>query len=49
MTTFLVILLIAAMLATLVALVRGIITFLQEATAEAKGEGRPRRSSSPTG
>ncbi len=44
MTTFLVILLIAAMLATLVALVRGIITFLQEATAEAKGEGRPPRS-----
>ena len=39
MTTFLVILLTAAMLATLVALVRGIITFLQEATAEAKGEG----------
>ncbi|HJO64431.1 MULTISPECIES: twin transmembrane helix small protein [Sphingomonas] len=39
MTTFLVILLIAAMLATLVALVRGIISFLQEATAEAKGEG----------
>lgn len=39
MTTFLVILLIAAMIATVVALVRGIISFLQEASAEARGEG----------
>ncbi len=37
MTTFLVILLVAAMIATVVALVRGIVTFLQERTAEVKG------------
>lgn len=40
MNTFLVILLIAAMLATLVALVRGIIAFLQESHAQVRsGEG----------
>ncbi len=36
MSTFLVILLIAAMIATLVALVRGIVTFLQTTEAELK-------------
>ena len=40
MNTFLAILLIAAMIATVVALVRGIIAFLQESTAQVKnGEG----------
>ncbi|MBY9063688.1 twin transmembrane helix small protein [Sphingomonas yunnanensis] len=39
MNTFLVILLVAAMLATVVALVRGIVSFLQEASANARGEG----------
>ena len=39
MNTFLVILLIAAMIATVVALVRGVIAFLQESTAQVKGEG----------
>lgn len=40
MNTFLVILLIAAMLATVVALVRGIIVFLQESHAQVRsGEG----------
>lgn len=39
MNTFLVILLVAAMIATVVALVRGIVTFLQTASAEARGEG----------
>ena len=39
MTTFLAILLVAAMIATVVALVRGIISFLQEQTAEVKGNG----------
>ncbi|MFN3432837.1 MAG: twin transmembrane helix small protein [Sphingomonas sp.] len=40
MNTFLIILLIAAMLATVVALVRGIIAFLQESHAQVKnGEG----------
>lgn len=43
MNTFLAILLIAAMIATVVALVRGIIAFLQESTAEVKGG--PSRSS----
>lgn len=38
MNTFLVILLIAAMVATVVALVRGVITFLQAASAEARGD-----------
>jgi hypothetical protein len=41
MNTFLVILLVAAMLATVVALVRGVVTFLQEASAQVRdgGEG----------
>ena len=39
MNTFLVILLIAAMIATVVALVRGVVTFLQPASAEARGDG----------
>jgi uncharacterized membrane protein len=40
MTTFLAILLVAAMIATVVALVRGIIAFLQESTEQVKnGEG----------
>lgn len=39
MNTLLVILLAAAMIATVVALVRGIVTFLQGATAEARGDG----------
>lgn len=39
MQTFLVILLVAAMLATVVALVRGVVTFLQAASAEARGQG----------
>ncbi|HEU0045575.1 twin transmembrane helix small protein [Sphingomonas sp.] len=40
MNTFLVILLIAAMLATVVALVRGIVSFLQESHAQVRdGEG----------
>ena len=39
MSTFLVILLIAAMLATVAALVRGIVLFLKNATEEAKGGG----------
>ena len=37
MNTFLIILLVAAMIATAVALVRGVIAFLQESSAEAKG------------
>ncbi|WP_033920313.1 twin transmembrane helix small protein [Sphingomonas sp. 37zxx] len=39
MNTFLVILLVAAMLATVVALVRGIVIFLKTTEAELKGEG----------
>ena len=39
MSIFLFILLIAAMLATVAALVRGVVLFLQNATAEAKGQG----------
>lgn len=40
MNTFLAILLVAAMIATVVALVRGIIAFLQESTEQVKnGEG----------
>ncbi len=39
MNTFLVILLVAAMLATVVALVRGIISFLQEQSAQVRGTG----------
>ena len=40
MKTILVILLVAAMIATVVALVRGVVTFLQGASAEARGEPR---------
>ena len=39
MNTFLVILLIAAMIATVVALVRGVVSFLQESHAQVHGEG----------
>lgn len=39
MNTFLILLLVAAMIATVVALVRGVVSFLQEATAEAHGDG----------
>ncbi len=40
MNTFLVILLVAAMIATLVALIRGVVTFLQEGQAQVRnGEG----------
>jgi hypothetical protein len=40
MNTFLAILLVAAMIATLVALVRGVVSFLQEGTAQVKsGDG----------
>ena len=39
MNTFLVILLIAAMLATVAALVRGIVAFLRSASAEVHGTG----------
>ena len=39
MNTFLVILLVAAMIATVVALVRGVVTFLQQSHAEVRGEG----------
>lgn len=39
MTFFLVILLIAALIATVVALVRGIVTFLQTTEADLKGTG----------
>ena len=40
MNTFLALLLVAAMIATVVALVRGIVSFLQEGTAQVKnGEG----------
>ncbi|MDB5705141.1 MAG: hypothetical protein JWN66_2257 [Sphingomonas bacterium] len=39
MQTFLVILLFAAMLAVLVALIRGLVIFLKNAGAEARGEG----------
>ncbi|KQU45182.1 hypothetical protein ASG67_16060 [Sphingomonas sp. Leaf339] len=42
MNTFLIILLIAAMIATVVALVRGVIAFLQDSTAEVRGEGPTR-------
>lgn len=41
MNTFLVILLVAAMIATVVALVRGIVSFLQQASDEARGTGGP--------
>lgn len=39
MTVFLAVLLVAAMIATLVALVRGIISFLQATEADLKGTG----------
>ena len=40
MNTFLIILLVAAMIATLVALIRGVVTFLQEGQAQVRnGEG----------
>ncbi|TKD50439.1 twin transmembrane helix small protein [Sphingomonas baiyangensis] len=39
MTTFLVILLVAAMIATLVALIRGIVTFIKVTEADLKGDG----------
>ena len=39
MQTFLVILLIAALIATVVALVRGVVSFLQSASDEARGVG----------
>ena len=39
MQTFLVLLLVAAMIATVVALVRGIVTFLRTTEADLKGEG----------
>ena len=45
MKIFLVLLLIAAMIATVVALVRGIVTFLRTSEAELKGEGGPAASS----
>jgi hypothetical protein len=45
MQTFLVILLIAAMLATVAALVRGIVSFLSNAHAEATGESGPSAAS----
>lgn len=41
MKVFLVILLVAAMIATVVTLVRGVVTFLQGASAEARGEVGP--------
>jgi hypothetical protein len=39
MQTFLILLLVAAMIATLVALVRGLVTFLSDARAEVDGKG----------
>ena len=39
MNTFLIFLLIAAMIATVVALIRGIVTFLQDSSAQVKGDG----------
>lgn len=44
MNTFLFILLIAAMLATVAMLVRGLVIFLMSASAEVKGEGGPSSS-----
>ncbi|MFA6116313.1 MAG: twin transmembrane helix small protein [Sphingomonas sp.] len=44
MNTFLIILLIAAMLATVAMLVRGLVIFLMSASAEAKGEKGPSSS-----
>lgn len=45
MQLFLVLLLIAAMIATVVALIRGIVAFLKVTEAELKGEGGPSASS----
>ncbi|EZP51186.1 MULTISPECIES: twin transmembrane helix small protein [Sphingomonas] len=45
MNTFLVLLLIAAMLATVVALVRGVIAFLQESHAQVRGGEGPSAAS----
>lgn len=45
MNTFLIILLIAAMLATVVALVRGVIAFLQESHAQVRGGEGPSAAS----
>jgi hypothetical protein len=45
MNTFLAILLVAAMIATLVALVRGIIAFLRESTEQVKNGSGPSASS----
>lgn len=45
MNTFLVILLVAAMIATVVALVRGIISFLQESHAQVRGGEGPSAAS----
>ncbi|WP_294322956.1 twin transmembrane helix small protein [uncultured Sphingomonas sp.] len=39
MNTFLVLLLIAAMIAVVVALIRGIVSFLAQGSAEVRGEG----------
>ncbi|GAA0439070.1 MULTISPECIES: twin transmembrane helix small protein [Sphingomonas] len=39
MNTFLVLLLVAAMIATVVALVRGVVTFLKTSGEEARGQG----------
>ena len=39
MNTFLVLLLVAAMIATVVALVRGVVTFMRNADAEVRGNG----------
>ncbi len=44
MQTFLILLLVAAMIATLVALVRGTVTFLQTASIEARGGQGPSES-----
>ena len=45
MNTFLVILLIAAMIATLVALVRGVVSFLQEGSAQVRDGNGPSAAS----
>ena len=45
MTTFLVILLVAAMIATVVALVRGVIAFLQESHAQVREGNGPSAAS----
>ncbi|MEP9401727.1 twin transmembrane helix small protein [Sphingomonas sp. VNH70] len=44
MNTFLVLLLIAAMIAVVVALVRGIVSFLAEGSAQVRGEGPSEQS-----